>query len=218
LKNKLHCLLLTLLLMGCASTQNTPLGTSHANQMRGKSLAVVTHEEPSFAAATATKAMFGAFGAIAMVSEGDQIVKANKLQDPSIYIGEEIAKYLAERFDLSGGATPGISDVADLDELAGQHAESDFVLLTQTRGWGFTYFPADWDNYRVSLNVTMRLIDTRQRSVLAAGHCAYAPEYADSNDAPSHDELLANDAAGLKAELRKAADYCLRKFLTETLA
>jgi hypothetical protein len=218
LNKKLHCLLLTVLLAGCATPQNTPLTMSQANQIRGKSLVAVAHEKPSFAAATATKAMFGGFGALAMISEGDQIVKANNIEDPSIYIGEEIAKSLADRFDLSTSTTPDISDTADLNGLAGRHAESDLVLFTQTRGWGFTYFPADWDNYRVTLNVTMRLIDTRQKSVLAAGDCAYSPEYADSNAAPGHDDLLADDAAGLKAELRKGADYCLQKFLKETLA
>jgi hypothetical protein len=218
LTKKLHCLLLTTLLMGCAGTPNTPLSTSPADQMRGKSLVVVTHEKPSFSAVTATKAMFGAFGAMAMIGEGEQIVKDNNIQDPSIYIGEEIANSLAERFDLSASTTADISDTADLDGLAGQYAESDLILFTQTRGWSFMYFPADWNNYKVGLNVTMRLIDANQRSVLAAADCVYSPEYADSDDAPSHDELLADDAAGLKAELRKGADYCLRKFLSETFA
>lgn len=71
--------------------------TSQADQIRGRSLVVVTHEKPSFSAATATKAMFGAFGAIAMISEGDEIVRTNQVQDPSIYIAEEIAQALAQR-------------------------------------------------------------------------------------------------------------------------
>jgi hypothetical protein len=215
---KLHWLFLTTLLMGCASTANIPLSTSQADQMRGKSLVVVTHEKPSFSAATATKAMFGAFGAIAMISEGDQIVEANNIQDPSIYIGEEIAKSLAKRLDLSASATANISDTADLDGLAGQYADSDLIVFTQTRGWGFMYFPADWNNYKIGLNVTMKLIDANTRSVLAAADCVYSPEYADSDDAPSQEELLADDAAGLKAELQKGADYCLRKLLDDTLA
>lgn len=78
------------------------------------------------------------------------------------------------------------------------------------------YFPTDWDNYRVGLNMTMQLIDRSRKSVVAAADCAYQPEYADSDQAPTHDYLLSNQAAGLKAELKKGADYCVKKFLNET--
>jgi hypothetical protein len=64
----------------------------------------------------------------------------------------------------------------------------------------------------------VKLYDTKRKSVLAAADCAYGPAYADSNDARTHDELLANNAAGLKAELKKRADLWLQKFLTETFA
>jgi hypothetical protein len=213
---KLHCVFAAMLLAGCASTVNMPLGTSQADQIRGRSLAVVTHEKPSFSAATATKAMFGAFGAMTMISEGDEIVRANEVQDPSVYIAEAIAGALAQRYDLATSAETSIANTDDVDALSEQYAASDLILLTMTRGWGFIYFPTDWDNYRVGLNVTMQLIDRDQRTVLAAADCAYQPEYADSDQASSHDDLLSNDAAGLKAELQEGADYCLKKFLSET--
>lgn len=179
--------------------------------MTGKSLVVVTHEKPSCTAATATKAMFGAFGAIAMISEGNDIVTANDIQDPSVYVGAEIARSLATRYDLKPNAGPDIATTGDVNELARQYADGDLILFTQTRGWGFTYFPGDWDNYRVNLNTTVRLIDTDRRAVLAAADC-------DSDQAPTHDYLMANNAAGLKAELKKSADYCVQKFLSETFA
>ena len=205
-----------LLVAGCASTVNTPLSTTRADQIRGKSLVVVTHEKPSFTAATATKAMFGAFGALAMVSEGDDIVAANDIQDPSVEIGAKIASSLAARYDLEPDAGPHVTATGDIDELARQYGHGDLILFTQTRGWGFTYFPGDWNNYRVDVNTTVRLIDASRKAILAAADCAYSPEYADSDQAPSHDQLLANDAAGLKAELKKSADYCVQKLLSET--
>jgi hypothetical protein len=79
-------------------------------------------------------------------------------------------------------------------------------------------FPGDWDDHRVGLNMTVQLYDPKRKSVLAAADCAYEPEYADSNDAPTHDELLANNAVGLNAQLKKGADLWLQKFLTETFA
>jgi hypothetical protein len=207
-----------MLLTGCAGTAHIPLSTNQADQISGKSLVVVTHEKPSFGAATATKAMFGAFGALAMVSEGNDIVTTNAIEDPSLDIGEEIAQSLATRYDLATDAGPNISATGDVDELARQYADRDLVLFTQTRGWGFMYFPGDWDNYRVNLSMTVRLIDTDRRAVLAAADCVYSPEYADSDQAPTHDQLLSNNAAGLKAELKKGADYCAQKLLRETFA
>jgi hypothetical protein len=215
---KLYCAFAAMLLAGCAGTVDMPLGTSQADQIRGRSLVMVTHEKPSFTAATATKAMFGAFGAMAMISEGDEIVRTNDVQDPSVYITEKIAQALAQRYDLAPSAEADIASTDDVDELSARYAESDLILFTRTRGWGFMYFPTDWDNYRAGLNVAMRLIDRQQRSVLAAADCVYQPEYTDSNQAPSHDYLLSNRAAGLKAELKKGADYCLKKFLSETFA
>jgi hypothetical protein len=213
---KMILLSASMLLAGCAGTAHTPLSTSQADQIAGKSLAVVTHEKPSFSAATPTKAMFGAFGAMAMISEGNAIVTANAIEDPSIDIGDEIAASLTTRYDLSASAGPDISATDEVDELARQYAAADLVLFTQTRGWGFMYFPGDWDNYRVNLNMTVRLIDTERRSVLAAADCIYTPEYDDSDQAPTHDDLMSDNAAGLKAELKKGADYCIEKLLSET--
>jgi hypothetical protein len=179
---------------------------------------VASHEKPSFSAATATKAMFGAFGAIAMINEGDEIVRTNDVQDPSVYIAQGIAQSLAQKYDLATSTEVNITSTDDVDELSEQYADSDLILFTRTRGWNFMYFPTDWDNYRVGLNVTMQLIDRNRRSVLAAADCVYQPEYADSDEAPSHDYLLSDHAAGLKAELKKGADHCLKKFLRETFA
>ena len=65
-------------------------------------------------------------------------------------------------------------------------------------------------------NVTVKLFDPKRKTLLAAADCAYSPEYADSDEAPTRDELLADNARGLKAELKKGADHCLQKFLSET--
>jgi hypothetical protein len=176
----------------------------------------VAHEKPTFVAATARKAMFGAFGAMAMASEGEDIVAKNGIEDPSVYIGEEIAKSLATRYRVAALTEPDISDTDDLDQLASRYNGSDLILFTQTRGWSFMYFPTDWDNYRVSLNMTVKLFGPKRKTLLAAADCVYSPEYADSDEAPTRDGLLADNARGLKAELRKGADHCLQKFLSET--
>jgi hypothetical protein len=205
-----------MLLAGCASVKNTPLSTSEADRMVGKSLVAVAHEKPSFTAGTAGKGMFAAFGAIAMISEGNEIVETNGIQDPAVQVGQEIASSLAARYDLATNQAVEVSATDDVTGMTTRYAGNDLILFTQTRGWQFMYFPTDWDNYRVGLNMLVKLIDADTGSALAAADCVYQPEYADSDQAPTHEYLLSDNAAGLKAELKKAADYCTQKFLSET--
>ena len=47
------------------------------------------------------------------------------------------------------------------------------------------------------------------------GFCARVPEQTDG--APSRDQLLADQAAALKRELRAAADHCIGEFKTNVL-
>jgi hypothetical protein len=122
---------------------------------------VVTHEKLSFLAATAHKAMFGALGAMAMAGEGNDIVARNGIDDSSVYIGEEIAKALAASHEVAAN-NARVSDTDDLEELASRYDDRDLILFTQTRRWSFAYFPADWDNYRVGLNMIVKLYDPKR--------------------------------------------------------
>lgn len=211
-----RCLFAVALLAGCASSvTNTPLRTDQAD-IGGRSLVIVAHERPSFVAGSAGKGMFGAFGALAMISEGDEIVQTNHVQDPAVQVGEEIATSLATRYDVSINDEIEVSGSDDVTGLTTRYAGNDLILFTRTRGWRFMYFPTDWDNYRVGLSMVVMLIDTDTGSTLAAADCAYWPEYDDSDQAPTREYLLSDNAAGLKTELKKGADYCTQKFLTET--
>jgi hypothetical protein len=214
---RLGCLSAAALLASCAaSVQHTPLRAGHADHLSGRSLVVVAHEKPSFLAGSAAKGMLGGFGALAMISEGDEIVQANNVQDPALEVGEEIATALAARYDVAVHHPVELSDSDDVWGLTQRYAGSDLILFTRTRDWKFMYFPTDWDNYRVGLSLVVMLIDADTGSTLAAADCAYWPEYADSDQAPTRVDLLADNAAGLKAELKKGAAYCTQKFLNET--
>jgi hypothetical protein len=52
--------------------------------------------------------------------------------------------------------------------------------------------------------------------VIGDGFSAYKPEYEDTKKAPTRDELLNNDAEGLKRELTKAGDWCITFFRSGT--
>jgi hypothetical protein len=52
----------------------------------------------------------------------------------------------------------------------------------------------------------LRLIDARQRVVIAAASCTSIP--VDTPDMPTVGELLANDGALLRGALKEMAEYC----------
>lgn len=100
-------------------------------------------------------------------------------------------------------------------ELAAQYSDADVLLDVQTINWSFVYFPTDWNSYRVIYSAKIRVIDVKKSKLLAEGFCSRIPE--NSETAPSHDELLADQAARLKQELRIGADHCVEEFRNKVL-
>lgn len=95
-------------------------------------------------------------------------------------------------------------------DLSRGYGDADLVVDVQTINWGFFYFPLSFGRYSVAYVASMCLIDTRRGRVMGQGTCSSVPR--DKTDAPTRDELLADHAARLKAELQKAAEYCVAQF------
>jgi hypothetical protein len=106
----------------------------------------------------------------------------------------------------------GVSGSDDVGALAKTYANAELILDVKTIGWSFLYFPTDFNNYRVMYSARLRLIDRQRQAVMAEEFCSYTPEYEDTNKAPSYDELVGNNAAGLKRELANAARHCVELF------
>ena len=70
--------------------------------------------------------------------------------------------------------------------------------------------------HQVLCSARLRAIDRQQKAVIAEGFYAYKPEYEDTNQAPTREALIGNNAEGPKRELLKAADYCTTLFRTNT--
>ncbi len=205
-----------LTLTGCVSTKVVPIQQERMANLKGSTITVTTREKPSFGATTAGKASFGLLGAAAMISAGNEIVKKNAVEDPAGSIARELANSFATANAMTVVPTEGVlAKGTNPAELARQYSGADLLLDVQTVNWGFAYFPTDWNNYRVIYSAKARLIDTKTRKVLAEGFCSRVPDKTD--DAPSHEELLANQAARLKQELQVAADHCISEFRAKVL-
>jgi hypothetical protein len=204
------------MLSGCVSTKTIPMKAETIARIQGGTLAVTKREKPGFAAMTAGKAMFGAVGGAAMVMAGNKIVEENAIEDPALRISAELMKGFADVNAMSVVSTDGIiASGVKPTELAKQYSNANVLLDIQTINWSFVYFPTDWNSYRVIYSAKMRVIDTKEAKLLAEGFCSRVPE--NSAEAPSHDELLENQAARLKQELAIAADHCIQEFRSKVL-
>lgn len=70
-------------------------------------------------------------------------------------------------------------------------------------------------HYGVTYRGTLRLIDTRTRTLIAEGNCTSLP--VDSTDAPDYEELLAHNARLLKAALTTLEQFCTDDYRTRIL-
>lgn len=203
-------------LSGCTTIGKQPLSEAALSELRGQPVAQTTRKLPDFAAMTPTKAAFGMLGAVATISAGNAIIAENRISDPADAVAAGLASALAGRYAAKVVASPIAVSSDDAGQVAAAtDGSARFVVDVQTINWSFVYFPTDWTHYRVIYTAKARLIDTQSKSVVAEGFCKRIPE---SNvDAPTYDDLVSNQAAGLKAQLASAADECLKTLKAEML-
>ena len=206
-----------LTLSGCATYEKRPVSQDAAKELRGQSVAVTTRKVPDFSAMTPTKAAFGLLGAAAMVSDGNNIIATNKVADPANAIASSLSAALSTAYGTTVAPTPVTANSDDVAAIAaGTQGAARFVVDVQTINWSFVYFPSAWGSYRVIYTAKARLIDAQSKTVVAEGFCKRVPE--DSKNAPSYDDLVANEAARLKSELALATDECVKTLKAEMLA
>jgi len=159
---------------------------------------------------TAGKAGFGLLGAGLMASAGNEIVKSNAIDDPADLISEQICAVLNEKYQTKRSAVVLTLEDKDLALICAMNPKADLILDVRTLAWSFSYFPTNWNHYKVGYGVQIRLIDVKTQSILAEG--AFGHHGEETPDAPTKDELLANNAARLKQELQKYATLCIEDF------
>ena len=215
MRHVLIALFVVCMLPACVSTKTVKADMPALQQAGHQTVIVSKRELPSFGAVTAGKAGFGLIGAAAIISAGNTIVRENQIEDPAVAIADGLSRALAEKLSVPVRLADGLLDSTNPAAMAKQYPGAGLLLDVQTVNWSFAYFPADWNNYRVIYSVKLRLIDTRTGKLLAEGFCARVPEYSD--DAPSHEQLLGNSAAELKARLKRSGEQCQEELKSQTL-
>lgn len=155
-----------------------------------------------------------------MISAGNEIIRKNDVQDPAIGIRDTLLADFAARQGLKVVPANGDSLVpamaTDVKRIIKANPGADLLLDVQTVNWSFAYFPTDWNSYRVIYSVKVRLIDAKVGKTIAEGFCQRFPEK--TADAPSRDQLLADNAARLKETLNVHGGQCLAELQAKVFA
>ena len=209
---------------GCATNpgQSAPPSGNEAPPARTITLAV--HPMPNMKMMTPGKAAAGIpFGLVGyaiseseMSKEGNAIVQKYHLDDPAVAIGISIRDTLAAADHLAVKDAAGVqAKGVYASDVVKAYPGSSEILDVRTTEWRATYLNFDLSHYGVQYGVEATLIDGRRHEVLATATCSHFPKR--SETAPTHEELLANDAEQLKLLSAKAAERCVTELLPRLL-
>jgi hypothetical protein len=208
IKSLVGALAIVASLSACTTVSHVPLSKETSAQLKGKSVTTTQYPTADFAAFTPTKAVFGVLGALAMIADGNKIVKTNNIEDPALKISQELAVKLnavSGMTVVANGNTTSKSD--DVSALLSSYPKTDYLVDVKTFAWQYVYYPTDWSHYKVMYNARFRLIESSTKKVIAETLCRYVQK--DDENRPTQDQLLENQAQLLKDQLGKAVSACV---------
>lgn len=165
-----------------------------------RSIGARTGSTPSFYADTPARRTFGILGVMAMAVEGNRLVRDYGLEDPAATLSEELLASLAIQNRMRTSS----------------RSDADVLLEVKTINWDFRPYRNNPDDLFVVYSARVNLVDRRDGQVLASGKCRAGREH--EGDSATLEQLLAENAARLRRELREAAHECAQRIKSETLA
>lgn len=217
MKKWIGLVVVAMLLTGCVSTATKTIDAQALSAVRNQSVVHTARDMPDFGEMTPAKVTFGLIGAAIMISEGNKTITTNRIADPAVAIAGALLNAMQSSQGVQLVAAPlriDSEDPARIAELA--KGKARYVLDVRTLMWQMMYFPTDWTHYQVLYTAKARLIDVESKNVVAEAFCKQAPE--SNAGAPTFDELLALNAARLKATNAAHAQACAESLGRDMLA
>jgi len=202
-------------LTGCGVMKPMPITDVNMSQLKGKSLLKTKTEMPDMMELTAGRGFFGALGMLAGISAGNELVKKHNIQDPAQMISLDLAKEFAKKNKLKLNIKSTLVETDDVKAISSKNKNTDYILDIRTQNWNLAYFPFAMSAFRVNYLAHLRLIDTKTQTVIAESQCHRVVE--ESEGAPTHEQMVANNMALFKSETKKAVDYCVDEFKKSAL-
>jgi len=183
----------------------------------GPLVAYVKHTKPPVLIDTTPgKAAFAMVGAFAAISAGGAIVTDNAIPDPSGDMAHDIATAYAAAHGGRVADAPILDDHQMTrpkgEDLAKESNGANFVIDVDPPGMNLIYFGFDWTHFDMLFLSVARVIDTSNGKVVAHGHCFLRT---DKTGAQTHDALLADHAAALKALIVTKSQACVVQMKAE---
>jgi hypothetical protein len=212
---------LAAMVTGCASS-TVALKPQDVAQLKSASEILAVHGQPAtFRVVTPGKmlaaGMFGIVGGLVAEgmarSDGKDLVKEYKLDDPAARVKERLAAVLAERLALDNVRAVS-TPVEDIDAKTLRRFKDAVVLAVQTDQWSLSYIDLS-SHYGLMYGATARLLRTSDGTVLSNASCRLDGK----NFAMlTMDELKADNGARLKTRLDQTVDLCIDRLIGDLLS
>ena len=117
----------------------------------------------------------GIVGSIMMIHEGNKIIRENNIDDPAIFIADNLADHLKSKYGVR---------IIKADQTDNNNS-ADYALDIKTVNWSFGYLPFKIDNFRVLYSSKLRMINLKNSEVIAEGFCADDSSTENKNNLPT---------------------------------
>ena len=163
----------------------------------------------------ASSAAFGAIGGLAMASAARTYATAHGVVDPATHIETQLTALLQSRY--------GVQTVGDRLDMSAVRERTDYPINAnvlyvdaKTYMWMQRYFSSNWGRFRIDYSTLIQIIDGATGRAVAQYDCRKStPETPDN--APTLEELEANNGALMNQMLVQMADQCLAEFVATSL-
>jgi len=140
---------------------------------------------------------------------GESMRTRHQLPDPALRVAEGVAAALREEFRAPELALPPAPAADAEPEAIAARFETGVVLDVRTNNSHVVYFSTDWTHYQLRYGASARLLEAPSGRVLWKGDCWIGGDPA--RRSPTFEQLVADDAAKLKAKLAAAGAECVRQ-------
>jgi hypothetical protein len=178
---------------------------------------IVRDVQPTLIDSKPSNAAFGVIGAVAAISAGGDIVKKNNIANPANDIARDLAAaYAADHgYRLADTPLPVDKDhpAPKREGLAAFSQGARYVVDVEPPGMTLIYQPLGWTSFDLMYADRVRVTDVETGKVIENARC-----FLKSQKRPgqlSHDQLLADGAAGLKLLIKAKATECTAAIATE---
>lgn len=203
---------------GCAVSKR-PADPKVLSELAGQTITYQALAPSSFVFVTPQNSKVPIARVALMVKDGTQLIEENQLVDPAQNIARTLATELERVYQARLVAPPPVqSPPAATPDSASVPAR--FSVNVTTTNWGLFFSTKQEGKYGVIYTARVEVMDLAQGSVIASAPCL--PNRAEALTSTillrPRQEMLDNQAAGLKAALDSEARKCIDMVKAQVLA